>query len=57
MNKPNFWLMLISEFVIGGLAIFIFWKFFLQPMQKGAFNPPKEEKPDNQSSPKEPSAD
>jgi hypothetical protein len=34
MLKPNFWFILLSEFAIGGLCIFFFYKFFLQPNAK-----------------------
>ncbi|MBI3234236.1 MAG: hypothetical protein HYZ42_09385 [Bacteroidetes bacterium] len=34
MLKPNFWFILISEFAVGGLCIYFFYKFFLQPNAK-----------------------
>ena len=34
MLKPNIWFILLSEFAIGGLCIFFFYKFFLQPNAK-----------------------
>lgn len=32
--KPDFWFMLISEFLIGGVCLFFFYRIFLKPFAK-----------------------
>ncbi|MDZ4758567.1 MAG: hypothetical protein SGJ10_10605 [Bacteroidota bacterium] len=32
--KPDFWFMLISEFLIGGICLYFFYRIFLKPFAK-----------------------
>ncbi len=32
--RPDFWFMLISEFLIGGVCLYFFYRIFLKPFAK-----------------------
>lgn len=42
LQKPNFWFTLLSEFVIGGLCMYIFYRHFLKPYAKSKEEEQKE---------------
>ncbi len=40
--RPDFWFMLISEFLIGGICLFFFFRIFLKPFAKNKMEEMKE---------------